>query len=191
MFNSHCWRNYPNMAKPIRINIKKEFSANYTLSQVNKVVGQIEYYPDLIKDIREFVFDKDPRKNMRATWLLLHIAFKHPQLIKKEIPTLLRFLDQATNHTGAIRNCVRIFMEIEIPEKFCASIYDRCQLYATNATLPHAVRVFAIYTMANICKRFPELKQELLIIIDELKKYPQSPSMNACIKKTSKNLLKL
>jgi hypothetical protein len=179
------------MAKPIRINIKEEFSVNYTLSQVNKVVEQIDIYPNHLDVIREFIFDKDPRKNMRATWLLLHIAFKHPQLVKGEIPVLLKFLDQNNNHTGAIRNCVRIFMELEIPEKYCAPIYDKCQSYVTNVALPHAVRVFAVYAMANICKRFPELKQELLIILDELKKYPQSPSMNACLKKTYKNLLKL
>lgn len=178
------------MAKQVRINIKKEFSPYITLSQVKKIVGQIDQYPDLIKGIRAFVFDEDPRKTMRATWILQHIAFEYPDLIKKEIPYLLQFLDQENNHTGAIRNCIRIFMTLPIPDKYCAPIFDKCMAYATNETMPHAVRVFSIYTMAAICKRYPALKSELLVVLDEMKIYPQPPSIVACLKKTYKILLK-
>lgn len=191
MFNSHYWRDHSYMAKPFRINIKKEFSPHITLSQVKKIVRQIDQYPDLIKDFRPFVFDEDPRKTMRATWILQHISFEYPDLIKKEIPYLLQFLDQENNHTGAIRNCIRIFMTVPIPDQYCAPIFDKCMALATNETMPHAVRVFSIYTMATICKRYPELKSELLMVLDEMKIYPQPPSIVACLKKTYKNLLKL
>ncbi len=115
-------------------------------------------------------------------------------MLKPWLPPVLfviKFLKKNNQHTGSIRNVIRIFQEIELPEKYCSEILDICLKYAKNAGMPHAVRVFSIYVLTKICVMYPELKYEVELILSELKEHPQPPSLVACIRTTTKTLLKL
>lgn len=181
------------MTKHTTINLQKEFENEtyFSLKKVKAAVQQIEQQPSLVKDAMKMLVNPDPQKSMRASWLLLHIAFKYPQLIKPELKQLIKFLHRENNHTGAIRNTVRVFQEIDLPEAYCVPIFDLCLNYVKNATLPHAVRAFSINTLGNICKKYPELKTEVELVFNELKEFPQAPSINASIKNASKILQRL
>lgn len=191
MFNSHFWRNDFDMAKRVHIDLEKEFETYITLKKVKKIVANIEQQPELVIETRKLLFDKDPQRTMRSAWILLHISFHYPELVVPQLKYILKFLDQNDQNTGAIRCCIRILTEIEIPEKYCSEVFDKSLKYAMNAGFPHAVRVFAIYVLVKICKQYPELKPEVQLIIDDLSSIPQAPSMIACIKKSRKALQKI
>ncbi len=193
MFNRYFWRNTINMAKRHPIDLQKELANEkyFSLKRVRAAVEQIEHQPTLVQDAVKMLINPDPQKSMRVSWLLLHIAFDYPQLIKPQLKHLVTFLKRENNHTGAIRNTIRIFQELDLPEAYCSAIFDLCIHYTKNATMPHAVRAFSINTLCNICKKYPELKQEVELVLGELKSFPQPPSINASIKKASKILLKL
>jgi hypothetical protein len=128
---------------------------------------------------------------MRSTWALQHISFKHPELIRPHIGTLMKALKKENQHTGAQRNIIRIFHEVDIPERYAGEIFDSCINFTKNATLPHAVRAFAITTLGIICKKYPELKPEVELVLSELMTFPQPPSITVCIRKSLKILDKL
>jgi hypothetical protein len=163
----------------------------FSLKKLKKFVKQIENDKKALKEITALILGKDKTLSMRASWALSHVSFSSPQNIYPLLPQLLKFLQSTDQHSGAIRNVIRIFMEIHIPEKYCGPLFDICLAHAKNATLPHAVRVFSIYVLGKICQRYPELKTEVEIVLNELKTYPQPPSMNACIRKTTKILNKV
>lgn len=163
----------------------------FSLKKVKRFLNENENNSKLPKQLTKLIFSDDPSVSMRASWTLQHLCFRKPDLIYPQIPQLIKFLKRNNNHSGAIRNVIRIFMEIELPEKYLSEIYDLCIGFIKNATLPHAVRVFSIYTAVDICKRYPELKHEILLIFSELKNYPMPPSMVACMKKCNKILEKI
>lgn len=163
----------------------------FSLNKVKKFIAEYGDKPGTIKELCKLILSEDHQISMRASWTLQHLSFEKPEVIKPLYPQLISFLKRKNNHTGAIRNVIRIFQEQDIPEKYTSEIYDLCLAYCKNVAMPHAVRVFAIYVMANICKKYPELKYELELILSEFKQYPQPPSMTACIKKTTKQLKNL
>ncbi len=163
----------------------------FSLKKVNKFLKENENNPKLAKELTKLVLGNDPLISMRASWTLQHYSHSHPKAIYPQIPQLIKFLKQQNQHTGAIRNVIGTLRDIDIPEKYCGEIFDICLRLAKNATLPHAPRVFAIYTATNICRKYPELKSEVQLIISELKAYPQAPSIAACARTVSKILLKL
>jgi len=181
------------MAKRHSIDLQKEFESviYFSLKKVKLAVKQIEQQPSLIVDTRKMMFNKDPQKSMRASWLMLHAAFEYPELVKKQLPYIIKLLDEPNIHTGTIRNSVRIFQELELPEKYCAQLFDICINYTKNSTLPHAVRAFSINVLGLLCKKYPDLKHEVSLVLNELNSFPQPPSIAFCIKKTLKILLKL
>lgn len=163
----------------------------FSLQKVKKFVRQHQDSPKAVKELLKLIMSDDAQITMRASWVLQHMSFENPDIIYPHLPELIKFLRKKDQHTGAIRNVIRIFKELDLPEKYCSEIFDLCMAYSKNPAMPHAVRVFAIYTMVNICKKYPELKYEVELIIHELKSYPQPPSFVACFKKVSKILLKL
>ena len=160
----------------------------FSLNKVKKFIVDHGDDPATIKELCKLILSEDHQISMRASWTLQHLSFEKPEVIKSLYPQLIKFLKRDNNHTGAIRNVIRIFQNLNIPEKYTSDIYDLCMNYCKNMAMPHAVRVFAIYVMANICKKYPDLKYELELILSEFKQYPQPPSMTACIKKTTKLL---
>lgn len=162
----------------------------FSLKKVQKFLKENDKNPKVASELTKLILSNDPQTSMRASWTLQHLCFKKPELIYPQIPKLIRFLQMENQHTGAMRNVIRVFMELDLPEKYCGPIFDLCLQFSKNTTLPHAVRVFSIYTLANICLKYPELKPELDLILSELKMFPQPGSIVACIKKTSKILLK-
>ncbi len=163
----------------------------FSLKKLKKFVAEIESNKKVLKELVTLVLGKDKTLSMRASWALTHVSYSSPKSIYPLLPQLLKFLQGKDQHTGAIRNTIRIFHEIDIPEKYISEIFDLCLAYTKNAALPHAVRVYSIITLANICKTYPELKPEVELVLNELKAFPQPPSMNACIRDAVKVLGKL
>lgn len=163
----------------------------FSLKKVNKFIKENESDPKLAKKLTQLILGDDPLISMRASWTLQHFSHTHPKAIYPQIPQLIKFLNKQNQHTGAIRNVIGTLRDIDIPEKHCSEVFDICIKLAKNPGLPHAPRVFAIYTATNICKKYPELKHEIELILSELRTYPQPPSLQACIRTVSKILLKL
>lgn len=163
----------------------------FSLTKVKRLSKEVEKNPNLIKDLVKLASGNDPILAMRSTWALQHISFDHPELIRPYIGTLLKALKKEDQHTGALRNIIRTFHEIDIPEKYTGEILDLCMKFIKNAALPHAVRAFSITMLGPICKKYPELKPEVELVLSELRSYPQPPSITVCIRNVTKVLAKL
>ena len=163
----------------------------FSLKKVKQLAKDVEKNPKIVKELVKLTLGEDLTLSMRASWALQHISFKNPELISTHISSLIKFLRKEKQHTGAIRNVIRLFHEIAIPEKYCGELFDLCMSYTKNATLPHAVRAFSITVLGDICKKYPELKPEVELVLNELKTFPQPASLTVRIREVSKILLKL
>lgn len=163
----------------------------FSLKKVKQLVKEVEKDPSIVKELVKLTLGEDQTLSMRASWALQHISFSNAELVRKQIPSLVKFLHKEKQHTGAIRNVIRIIYEIGVPEKYAGEVFDICIKYTKNATLPHAIRAFSITMLGQICLMYPELKPEVELILSELKTFPQPPSVNVRIRDTSKILLKL
>jgi hypothetical protein len=163
----------------------------FSLKKLTRFVAQIRNDKKAIKELTKLVLGDDLTLSMRASWALVHVSYKNPKIIYSELPALVKFLKGENQHTGAIRNVLNLLNELDIPEKHCSEIFDLCMKFTKNATLPHAVRAFAITILGQICQRYPELKPEVELVLNELKTFPQPPSITVRIRDTSKILLKL
>ncbi len=173
------------------MNLKAVILARPSKKQTNAIVKYVGSNKKRFNELLKLFLGTDPFISQWAGWPLSYVAAEQPQLITPHIHKLLKKLSEKNLHPAILRNTTRIFWEIDIPDKYCSAVYDVCIRYLKNATLPHAIRVFSMYTLANICKKYPELKPELELIISELRSFPQPASIIAAIKKTSKILLKL
>ena len=102
--------------------------------------------------------------NQYASNPLSKIAEKNPQLFIPLFPKLIKNLDNPA-HNAVVRNTIRIWQFVDIPEDYEGEIYDRCYQYLTNVKEEIAIRVFSMTVMANIAEKYPELQEEVIQLI--------------------------
>jgi hypothetical protein len=70
-------------------------------------------------------------------------------------------------HDAVKRNVVRLLQFIEIPKQLQGLTADICFRFFHNKREPIAVRVFSMTVLSNLAKKLPELKNELIPLIED------------------------
>ena len=173
------------------MNIKEALAKEHSKKQTMAIVKYIGDDKKRFAVLLEIFMASDYRLNQRSAWPLSYVCIAHPKLIKPHFGKIIKKLNQKGNHDAVIRNILRLLQEIDIPEKYCVTIFDTCMRYTKNAAIPHALRAFSITLLGKICKTYPELKPEVELVLSELKTFPQPPSLTVRIRDTLKVLQKL
>jgi hypothetical protein len=170
------------------VNLLERLTAEHSKSLTAAIVNYIGDDKKRFKELMDIFLKSEYRLTQRSAWPLSYVALEQPQLIKPYIGHLIKKLEGKDEHPAMARNILRIFQDMEIPEKYWGALVDLCFKFIMNETQPAAIRAFAITTASRICKRFPELKNELLILLKELNSYPQSAAIRQRIKLALKEL---
>ena len=172
------------------MDIAKRLEAEHSKSLTLVIVKYVGDDKTRFKELMDIFFKGEYRLTQRAAWPLSYIAIEHTHLLKPYFDKFIKKLDDASAHPAISRNIYRVLKEIEIPEKYQGVLVDKTFKVIMSELQPAAVRAFAITVAAKICKSYPELKKELLILLKELGAMPQLPSMKARIKMALKELNK-
>ncbi len=135
--------------------------------------------------------DKDQLVSRRAIWVLGHCDNLEHDRIKPFHDKLIRNLKKEGLHPGIIRGILSLFQKYNVPEKHESFMLDLCYKYLKNPSEAIAVRAFSITVIFNISKPYPELLQELMIVLNDLSVNEDGAAMRSRIKNTTKAIHKL
>ncbi len=121
-------------------------------------------YP--IEDLMALFFAEDWVICQKASWPLTMVADQDPQLLLPYVPQMIEHLDRA-HHDAVIRNTIRTWQVMNLPQDLEGPIYDKCFEYFADPQYAVAIRVFAMTVCANIAMRHPSLAQEIIPIIED------------------------
>ena len=151
--------------------------------------------PDLAKHIlatsqlNELVtlgLEKDHLLSSRAMWVLSHCSDIDSNCVKPYYSKLILNLKHKNLPDGVIRSTLRLFQDNEVPSKHQALVLDTCYTYIKNPLKAIAIRSFAITVVYQLSKPYPELLNELKMVLLHVSTHPDSPGMNSKIKNTLK-----
>jgi len=141
------------------LNIKRKHDARNIASQVVDGI-----YP--IQELMDLFFSDDWVLCQKTSWPLTMIADKDPEILKPYIQQMINHLDRA-QHDAVIRNTIRSWQAMKIPEEFEGPIYDKCFEYFADPQYAIAIRVFSMTVCSNIAMRHPSLAHEIIPIIED------------------------
>ena len=121
----------------------------------------------------------------RAAWPVSNSVIAHPAFINKHWSKLIRNLEKPDLHNAVKRNSIRLMQDIEIPEKYHGEIMNICFKYLESPTEALAVKVFSMSVLGDLAKKYPEIKSELKLLIED-----QLPHQTAGFKSRAKKILK-
>lgn len=145
--------------------IESILAGGQSRKKADVVVDIILNDPSRIDELMQCFFSTELRTCQYAAWPVGILAEKHPTILLPYLPSMISNLDDP-KHNAVVRNTLRTFQFIEIPEELQSEVYDRCLAYLSNPKYPIAFTAFAMTVCANIAMLYPELKDEVIAAID-------------------------
>jgi hypothetical protein len=147
----------------LREKILQEHSKSHALSIANYACQSKKKF----KELMNCFLDKEYRLSQRAAWSVSWAAKQKPEMIYPHIKDLVSVFHREDVHDAAIRNSVRVLQEIDIPEKYHGEVMDACFQFLEKPSTAVAIKVFSLTTLFNLSKKYPEIKSELKLIIED------------------------
>jgi hypothetical protein len=149
------------------MNIREELLKEHSKAQALKIAAYACNSSENFKELMNCFTDNEYRVAQRAAWSVSWASLKQPKLIEPHIKTLVAQLSKKNVHNAVIRNSLRVLQNINIPKKFHGEVMNSCFNFIEEPTAPVAFKSFALKTLGNLAKIYPEIKNELRIIIEE------------------------
>ena len=149
------------------MNIREQLLVEHSKANALFISNYIGDDQGKFQELVELFLGDEYRITQRAGHSLAHVFDNHPHLVDPFLPKLIRNLDNEVND-AVKRNTLRILQDKVIPDNEEGILVNHCFDYLVSNKEPVAIKVFAMTVLGNICHKFPDLKNELKIIIEEL-----------------------
>lgn len=168
--------------------LKDQLSGEYSRAQMLDIVDYVGQHEEHFEELMALFTKGPPKITQRAAWPLSYCVEKHPGIAKKYLPTFLHQLEIPT-HNAVTRNTLRLLQFMEITGKEAGKAMSLCFDLLIRPKEPVANKAFAMTILGNMSQHYPEIKNELLICIED--QIPNaSPGFLARAKKVKKQLEK-
>lgn len=141
--------------------------------------------PEELEQLLAVVFDDSKKRNWVAAWVLDKVNEKNPELLK---PVLSRITEQVyqTHDQSKLRHYLKILSLHPVPANLSGELFEQCFQILTNPAYAVAIRVHAMQVLYEISQTEPDLKPELIHLIENEMEIHPTPG----IKSRGKRLLK-
>ncbi|MEY3421409.1 MAG: hypothetical protein RIR48_1701 [Bacteroidota bacterium] len=148
------------------MDIKALLLKEHSKAVTSVIVNYYLKHPDKIDELMDCFFESNYRICQRAAWPVGILGEKNPEIIISYLPKLITNLTEP-KHDAIIRNTVRIWQKMKIPENFQGEVFELCFNFILNPKAAIAIRAFSMTVCANIAKDIPELREELILAISD------------------------
>ncbi len=129
------------------------------------IIDEIIREPQNIAALREIALHSNHPKSWRAAWIMDKIHEKSPGVITPIIPEIVEQVKIETQN-GKKRHFLKLLSLNELPNKQLVVMLEFCIGLFTSAKEDLAVRVHAMQILYNITEKEPDLKPEILSLIE-------------------------
>ena len=166
------------------MDIKSELIQEHSKKQTLKITRYIGNDPKRFAVLVKLFFQGQYLITQRAAWALSLCSEVYPNLVKPYLKQLIENLKQPGLHDAVKRNTLRLLQDIDIPYHLTGSTADHCFKLLASKNEAVAVRVFSMSVLFNVCKKEPDLRNELKLLIEE-----QLPYASAAFRSRGEKIL--
>jgi hypothetical protein len=173
------------------MNIREELLKEkiHTKAHAMEITGYACSSPKHFKELMDCFLCNDYRIAQRAAWSVSWAARAKPALVQPYIKHLVAQLQRTDVHNAVIRNSVRVLEDVDIPEAYHADVMNACFAFIEKPSTPAAIKAFSLTTLYRLSAHYPDIRQELKLIIDD-RWHTETPAFKSRAKKILKALEK-
>lgn len=132
----------------------------------NEIIAYVGTSKARMKALMHFFFHDNLRYNQRSSWAVGTIGVNDFSMVEPYLEEMMQAMNDH-KHDAIVRNVLRIFEDIDIPELIEGPLCDKCFAYLADPDYAIAIRAFSISVLHRIVKKFPDLQEEFIAILEE------------------------
>lgn len=171
----------------LRSAILEEHSKEQTLKIAAWIGGDKKRFASLVA----LFLQDEYRVVQRAAWSLRHVAEKHPALLLPHLDAIVERLGDKDIPVAVKRNVMAVLQGIPIPENLHGPVMNYCFDFLQDPAETIAVKSFCMAILGQLAQSYPEIKNEIILVIEDLLEQGASPGIRSRAGKTLKALGKL
>lgn len=148
-------------------NIREELLADYSKNNISRVVKLIGSDQELFGELMAIYFKGQKHVNLMAAWAVRFCFEAHPFLIEPYISEMVKRLKIPQLHPGIKRSILKILEDIDMSSEYFDEIADACFDFLSNPKETAAVRIYSMEILYKLSLKFPELQNEIALIIED------------------------
>jgi predicted ATPase with chaperone activity len=125
--------------------------------------------PQLVDAYAEYSLSQE-KFAWRATWVIDHYSKINPAQLQKYAVKYIESVKELKSD-GHIRETLKILYNLDLDESQTSEVFEICYKLMQNNKLQSSVRVSAFHFMMKVAEQYPDLKEEIKIIFENIKDY--------------------
>jgi hypothetical protein len=147
-------------------NLKKTLLKAHSKENCDLIVRYVGKNQNRFDELFTIFISDDKRLVQMSSWPLSYCVEAYPFFIEKHFENLFENLKKQSNHDAVKRHTLRLLQFVTIPTKFHGEVMNSCFSFIQKIEEKPAVKVFSLVLLENLVKIYPEIKSELLLIIE-------------------------
>ncbi len=153
------------------MDLKKAALKEHSKAQCRIIVNYIGHSRSRFADLVSVFLAGPYRVTQRIAWPLSYCIEERPDLIHPHLNAILKYVQQADASVSAKRNVIRLLQFIDIPKKHQGTVADICFKFFNDHKESIAVRAFSMTVLAKLAMQLPELRNEVIPLIEDQMPY--------------------
>ncbi len=149
------------------MDLHDELTREHSKASRDRIVSYVQHDPARFAQLFDLFKNGDRRTAQRAAWSVSYCAEKIPQLIYPYVGQMVDYLKIEGIHDSIKRNILRTLQNIDIPVALEEDLLELCFAYLMDKKEAVAIRVFSMQILANLANKYPEITNELKVIIED------------------------
>ncbi|BDC98426.1 hypothetical protein [Persicobacter psychrovividus] len=136
-------------------------------SEITVLAKSINSEPAKIQLLIDAVASPLKTVQFNAIWILRSVYEANPNLLKKDIPLLVGLLKKHPEDVVQRNILAMLQHQKQLPKVVWDDLANICFNALEQNSTPTAIRVFAMDTAFQLLKYFPELVNELIVLVED------------------------
>lgn len=150
------------------MDIRAEILKEHSKQNAEAITAWVSASPERVQQLMELFLHDEYRVVQRLAQVVGKLADAHPQLVAPHLPQLVRRMNEPGVHVAVKRNVVRTLQYVDIPEALHGDVMNTCFDLLADPSETVAVRVFSMTVLDRLSAQYPEIRQELKVIIEDV-----------------------
>jgi hypothetical protein len=153
------------------LDVRDALRTRYSKEGFVRIREQIGADPERFAALMKCFLSNEQDLVLRASWLMSMCAERRPDLLRPWLGKMLRRTEAKDAPEALQRNVVRALQFVDIPRAHQGRVVELCLGFLQDPKGAIAVRAFSMTVLEHIARQQPELKQEIILIIEQMLPY--------------------
>lgn len=172
------------------MDLREEILREHSRAQTLKIAHWIGSDKKRVAQLMDMFLHDEYRVVQRAAWVVRMVYEKHSHIILPFLEQLINKMNEPGVHVAVKRNVVGILQDVDIPEPLQGQVMNTCFDMLADPKETIAVRCHSMTVLDNLSKTYPEIRQELVAIIQDQLEQETTAGFRARAKKILKSAKK-